>query len=198
MAGLTKRDVERMLAPLADPPAGLDNELRSLRGVLTDALGVVLDLPAGLGFDELAGRAAQTGAWGPERLALLLEEEPAIATRDAMWDLIAELNEHRGLTSGASATGGRSQREAVNVIERAIGALASGDADAVRAAADKIAELDVRRVHGELPRALRAAARDPSDAALDDIERALGPGPLAAEVAGFRAARGQRRPDQQS
>jgi hypothetical protein len=104
-----------------------------------------------------------------------------------MWDLVAELNEVRGLTPDQGRSGGRSQREAVSAVERALTALRSGDATALRRAAGAVAELDVRGAFGRLPEALEQAARrldlaEPPD--LDAVRAALPPGPLRAELDG--------------
>lgn len=117
MRGLTKRDVERLLAVLDRPPADLGEEVAGLRGALADALGTVLELPAGLGFDELARRGAAIGGWSADRVAQVCAPASSVAVRDALWDLLAELNEHRGLTPDASATGSVPVRPAATGTE---------------------------------------------------------------------------------
>jgi hypothetical protein len=171
---LTKRDVEAILAVLSDPPADIGAEVDGLRRTLTEALAKVLGRDGS--WDELVAAA------GLDRS--LLSADPVTA-RHAMWALATMLNEHRDVDTGPPS--GKSQREAVSAIERAIKALVDGDSAAVQRAAAAIADLDKGRLYPELPAALIDAAaaleQGPlSTSAARPVFDALGPGPLAAEL----------------
>ena len=93
---LAKRDVEQLLAVLDDPPPALTDEVDALRAALTTALRRVVG-EAGATWRELVDLAQVRGGWPRERVAALLDDDPATA-REAMWELAAELNEVRDIT----------------------------------------------------------------------------------------------------
>ena len=75
----------------------------------------------------------------------------------------------------------------VSAIERAIKAVKRGDAAAIRKAAATIAELDAAGVYPDVPPALLELAdvhKRPAEVAelFSQLRKALGPGPLAAEL----------------
>jgi len=171
---LTKADVEGLLVVLSSPPGDLTAEVDGLRTALTQALTKVLGREGA--WDELVTAARLD----PDLLSTDLAK-----AREAMWDLAALLNEERELRTGPPS--GQSQREAVSAIERAIKALAGGNADAVRRAAASIADLDRGELYVNLPAALEAAAGELEQGSLSSSGKqavidALGPGPLAAEA----------------
>lgn len=177
MGELSKADVEALLARV-------DGPVEEVREAVADALAIVLGAPAP--WPELVRLAAARAGWpGDRRDALLAGDE------DALYDLVAELNEVRGLDGVATDGLGQRQREVVSAIERAIGAIASADAAKVRRAARSVAELDAAGRYLALPAALERVAAEldaggATAAALDEVVAALGPGPLATEVERLR------------
>ncbi len=86
---------------------------------------------------------------------------------------------------------GQQQRKALSAAERALEALEKGDGDAARKAAADAAALDQVGAFASLVAAVDLAAADltaagrVADAAFAALLEAVGPGPLAARVAGL-------------
>ncbi len=88
---------------------------------------------------------------------------------------------------------GQQQRRALTAAEQSIQALGAGDGPKAVTAARRAAELDQIGAFAGLPTAVESAATDLettgaiSDASWDAVAQAVGPGPLANEVAALRA-----------
>ena len=94
---LAKREVEALLAAVDRAPADPAGEVAALVAALSGPLARALGAPPGTAWAELVDRAAARGGWTPERAAAVRAEAPTDAARAALWDLVAELNELRGL-----------------------------------------------------------------------------------------------------
>jgi hypothetical protein len=94
---LSKRDVEALLAAVAAAPDDPAGELAALVDALRAPLARATGAPASTPWRDLVDHAAAVAGWDPARAAALRAEPPTGATRPALWDLVAELNELRGL-----------------------------------------------------------------------------------------------------
>jgi hypothetical protein len=99
---LTKREVETLLASCEGPSASALEEITVVREALAVALARLVGRP-GAPWPDLVASAAAAGRWSPQRHALVAaaarpDEHPdPDAVLDALWDLVQELNERRGL-----------------------------------------------------------------------------------------------------
>ncbi len=105
---MTKSQVER----LVDEVASAGDDLGANRAAVARALVLVLGAPDGepgdgdgeraagpAAWPELVRRAAERDGWEPARAEALLADGPGseAAALEAMWDVVAELNERRDL-----------------------------------------------------------------------------------------------------
>lgn len=85
--------MERLLRDAAAPAEGLAAEVATLRAALSPPLAYLVGAGDAVGWAELVERCGLDS----ERAALLVNEEPNEAARDALWGLVTELNERRQL-----------------------------------------------------------------------------------------------------
>lgn len=89
-------------------------------------------------------------------------------------------------------TDGRAQREALNAADRALTHLGRGRTDEALAAAQQAARLDQVGVFSRLPEVMEGLVaelyrdNEIQSESWDELAAAVGPGPLAAKVAGLR------------
>jgi hypothetical protein len=109
---LTKREVEALLVAVAahghadgpdlgDGGAEVAGDVAAEVAALVDALHAPLaravGAPASLSWPALVERAATLGGWDDARVAAVRAIAGDGVARAALWDLVAELNELRGL-----------------------------------------------------------------------------------------------------
>jgi hypothetical protein len=100
---LAKREVEVLLAAVAgheahtDDAAAVAAEVAALVDALRGPLARATGAPAGLPWPDLVERAAAVGGWDATRRAAVGATAADADARAALWDLVAELNEVRGL-----------------------------------------------------------------------------------------------------
>jgi hypothetical protein len=94
---LAKRDVEALLDAVASAPDDPAAEVAALVAALAGPLARAVGAAPGTPWAELVGLAAAAGGWDPDRTDAVRATPPTGATRPALWDLVAELNELRGL-----------------------------------------------------------------------------------------------------
>lgn len=90
---LGKAQVERLLSAAGAPAAGVADEIDTLRAALAPALAYLVGAGDELGWDDLVSRAGLEA----DRATLLVSAARTEAVRDALWDLVTELNERRQL-----------------------------------------------------------------------------------------------------
>jgi hypothetical protein len=101
---LGKRDVEALLAAVADHDdragggaGAVAAEVAALVDALHRPLARAAGAPADLPWAEVVELAAAAGGWDASRTTAVRATAGDAVARAALWDLVAELNEVRGL-----------------------------------------------------------------------------------------------------
>jgi hypothetical protein len=101
---LTKREVEALLAAVAEPARGTGSgdadvavEVAALVAALHGPLARAVGVPATRSWGDLVDAAAAVGGWDDARTTAVRATAADERVRAALEDLVAELNELRGL-----------------------------------------------------------------------------------------------------